>query len=155
MSNNGVKTALRALFKKLWAILGFSETRDFTSVILTQKIYFDPKMASNLHMKSDFGHFFVDFWSIWPKKSILSPKSSKNINVQKWCKNGSTAIILEVMSNFRFFKNPPIYHCNFEPKMASNPQLKSYFGHISDDFWSILRKKSILTPKSSKNINVQ
>ena len=96
MSKNGVKTALRALFKEFWAILGFSETRGFTSVILTQKIYFDPKMASNLHLKSDFGHFLVDFCLFLvnlTKKSILSPKSSKNINVQKCCQNGSTASI--------------------------------------------------------------
>ena len=43
MSKNGVKSALRPLFKELWAILGFSKTRGFTSVILTQKMYFDPK----------------------------------------------------------------------------------------------------------------
>ena len=39
-----------------------------------------------------------------PKKVILDAKISKIVDIQKWCQNGSTAIIKGVMSNFRFFK---------------------------------------------------
>ena len=35
------------------------------------------------------------------KNAILVPESSKILKVQKWCQNGSTAIILGVMRNFR------------------------------------------------------
>ena len=31
-----------------------------------------------------------------------------------------------------------------DPKIASNPQIKSDFGHYLSFYWSILRKKSIL-----------
>ena len=107
-SKNGVKMALRLLFKELWAILGFSKNRGFTSIILTHKIYFDPQMSSNPQLKSDFGNFLVDFCNFFvnlTKKIDLIPKKFKKINVQKWCQNRSTAIIKRVMSNFRFFKN--------------------------------------------------
>ena len=39
-----------------------------------------------------------------PKNQILDSESSSKQNVQKWCQNGSTAIILRVMSNYMFFK---------------------------------------------------
>ena len=38
-------------------------------------------------------HLLVNFGQFDGKKSILTWKSSKNINVQKWCQNGSKAII--------------------------------------------------------------
>ena len=85
MSKNGIKTALRALFKELWAIVGFSETRGFTIIILTQKIYFDPKMASNLHLKSDFGHFLVDFclFGQFDQKNWSYPQKVQKISMSK------------------------------------------------------------------------
>ena len=46
---------------------------------------------------------------------ILDPERSKIINVQKWCRNGSMAIIKEVVSKYRFLKNQSrIYVCEFE-----------------------------------------
>ena len=38
---------------------------------------------------------------IWPKNAILALESSKILKVQKWCQNGSTAIIELVTSTFR------------------------------------------------------
>ena len=41
--------------------LVFQQQGFFTIVTLTQKIYFDTKMASNPQLISDFCHWFVDF----------------------------------------------------------------------------------------------
>ena len=58
-----------------------------------------------------FFHFFL----FLPKKVILDPERSKIINVQKWCQNGSMAIIKGVVSKSRFLKNQSrIYVCQFE-----------------------------------------
>ena len=66
------------------------------------------------------------------------------------------------MCNFRFFKNPRIYYSNldkkkyFDPKMASNPPVKSDFCHFFGrflPFWSILvnlTKKIDLNPEKFK-----
>ena len=41
----------------------------------------------------------------WSKNGILASESSKKEELQKWFQNGSKAIILRVMGNFRKKKN--------------------------------------------------
>ena len=86
MSKYGVKMALRPLFKELWAILGFSKNRGFTSKILTHKIYFDPQMSSNPQLKSDFGNFLVDscnFFCQCDEKYWSYPQKVHKISMSK------------------------------------------------------------------------
>ena len=58
--------------------------------------FFEKNDSGNL--KKWFLDEIIDFRlrklkKIWTQKSILDSKSSKNVNVQKWRQNGSTAII--------------------------------------------------------------
>ena len=52
-----------------------------------------------------FVSFFWTFSPLRTKIVVLVSESSKIVNAQKLCQNGTTAIIEGVMSNFRFFKN--------------------------------------------------
>ena len=56
-------------------------------------INYEGKFMLKLLMKINVEKPNVNKNLFGPKKPILGTKSSKIINVQKWCQNGSTAII--------------------------------------------------------------
>ena len=127
---NGVETALRPLFKELWAISGFSKTRGFTSVILTQRSNFRKKTKIEIE-----GVICSLFFKIRPIFSLNSHSLT-----------GLFCLFLKLHLKIQYFL------------MTSNPQLKSRFGHFLLDichFFGNLTKKINLNPKKFKNINVQ
>ena len=110
-----------------------------------------------------FVSIFVIFYSRLvnlTKKSILTPKSSKNINVQKLCQNSFSAIIKVVISKFTFFKNPRIYQCNFDTENIfrhkngldswTNIWLWSFFCRFLSFFGQIDEKPIDLNPEKFK-----
>ena len=56
-------------------------------------INYEGKFTLKLLMKINVETPNVNKKMFGPKKPILDTKSSKILNVQKWCQNGSTAII--------------------------------------------------------------
>ena len=56
-------------------------------------INYEGKFMLKLLMKINVEKTNVNKKLFGPKKPILDTKSSKILNVQKWCQNGSTAII--------------------------------------------------------------